>query len=117
MIDILIKALLEDMHREAVLANALVASHESRAIEEDPYLSRALAMSFTIIGEGAAQMPDDFRLANPQIAWSQAKALRNRIAHAYRTVVPALLIDTARSDLPNLIADIDRILAEGGRAQ
>ena len=101
------------MRQEASLARGLVASHDNASILADPFLSRALALSFVVIGEAAVQTPKSFRDAYPLMPWDQARALRNRIVHGYRLIVPDILIDTAREDLPKLIAEIDRILAEG----
>lgn len=100
------------MRTEAELANALVSLHPAERLAEDPYLSRALALSFMVIGEVATKMPEDFRRGHPEIAWNEAKALRNRIAHGYRTIVPIVLINSAREDLPKLIQQIDALLKD-----
>lgn len=108
----LVIELLKEMRAEAELAFGLVSTRESERIQEDPFLSRGLALSLMVIGEAAARMPEPFRLSHPDIAWNQARALRNRIAHGYRTVIPALLIDTARTELPELIRQIDALLKD-----
>jgi uncharacterized protein with HEPN domain len=112
MTDLLIQALLKDMRDEAQAAILLVQGRDNLTIAEDPYLSRALALSLMLIGEGASQMPEAFREANPHLAWDQARGLRNRIAHGYRTVVPDMLIATARNHLPQLIQQIDALLKD-----
>jgi len=112
MIDPLILASLEDMRIEADAALAVVTGRTNLEVAEDPVLSRALAHSLMLIGEISSQMPDVFRKTHPHLGWNDARALRNRIVHGYRTVVPNILIDTARDDLPLLIEQIDALLKD-----
>lgn len=112
MIDPLILALLKDMRSEAASAIRVVHGRSDAEIMSDPDLSRSLAHSLMLIGEAAGQTPNEFRLAHPDLAWSEARGLRNRIVHGYRTVVPEFLIDTARRDLPILLEQIDALLKE-----
>jgi uncharacterized protein with HEPN domain len=112
MTDVLIQALLKDMRDEAQAAILVVEGRDNMLIGGDPVLSRALALSLMLIGEAASQMPDTFRETNPHLAWDQARGLRNRIVHGYRTVVPDVLIETARDDLPKLIQQIDALLKD-----
>jgi len=110
--DPLVKALLMDMRNEAEAAMSLTDSLSNDIICDHPVLSRAVAHSLLLIGEAARQMPAEFRSAHPALAWNEARALRNRIVHGYRTVVPEILIETVRQDLPVLVAQIDRLLTE-----
>ena len=113
MIDPIVAALLKDMRDEANSAMRVVRGRTDAEIVADPDLSRSLAHSLMLIGEAANQTPAEFRLSHPELAWNEARGMRNRIVHGYRTVVPEFLIDTARRDLPSLIDQIDRILVEG----
>ena len=108
----LIQALLMDMRDEAKAAMLVVHGRSNLAVSDDPVLSRALALSLMLIGEAASQMPEAFRNDHPHFAWDQARGLRNRIVHGYRTVVPNILIETARNDLPALIQQIDDLLKD-----
>ncbi|MDB5440287.1 MAG: hypothetical protein JWM33_2714 [Caulobacteraceae bacterium] len=108
----MVQALLEDMRAECVAAIALVKDRANQDIADDPVLSRALALSLILVGEAANQIPLAFREAHPVLAWNQARGLRNRIVHGYRTIVPDILIETARQDLPELIQQIDTLLTE-----
>jgi uncharacterized protein with HEPN domain len=112
MTDVLIQALLKDMRDEAQAAILVVKGRDNLTISDDPNLSRSLALSLMLIGEAARQMPDAFREAHPHLAWDQARGLRNRIVHGYRTVVPDMLIATARNHLPQLIEQIDALLKD-----
>ncbi|MBU6373504.1 MAG: DUF86 domain-containing protein [Alphaproteobacteria bacterium] len=60
-----------------------------------------------IIGEAAAQVPDDVRTALAAIPFRAAALTRNRLIHGYGAVDPIILADTIRLDLPPL-ADASR---------
>lgn len=113
--DPIVAALLKDMRNEAVSAMRVVNGRTDDGIISDPDLSRSLAHSLMLIGEAANQTPPEFRLSHPELAWNEARGMRNRIVHGYRIVVPEFLIDTARRDLPSLIAQIDDALLGGDR--
>lgn len=110
--DPLVKGLLLDMLREAEAATELTDVLAAETIASHSTLSRALSYSLAVIGEAAAQMPKDFQIEHPALAWNEARALRNRIIHGYRSVIPEILVETAREDLPVLIAQIKALLAE-----
>ena len=101
------------MRREAGTALDIVAGRSNTDISGDPVLSHAIAHALLLIGEISAQTPEAFRQAEAGLPWSEARALRNRIVHGYRTLVPDILIDTAREDLPLLVAQIDALLERG----
>ena len=101
------------MRREAGTALDIVSKRSNAEVSADPVLSHALAHALLLVGEISAQTPDAFRRAEAQLPWSEARALRNRIVHGYRTLVPDILIDTAREDLPLLVAQIDALLERG----
>lgn len=39
--------------------------------------------------------------------------MRNKLIHGYRTVRTPVLFETVRNDLPDLIAELERLLNEG----
>ncbi len=105
-----VRILLEHMRREADAAIMNTIGLSADIISEQPVVSRALAFSLVQIGEMAAQMPEDFRLCYPSIPWDEARGLRNRIVHGYRTTLPEILVKTVTDDLPLLIEQIDGLL-------
>jgi uncharacterized protein with HEPN domain len=52
------------------------------------------------------------RTAHPEIPWRDITGLRNILVHAYDVVTPRRLRETAVSDLPRLIEQLDAIVAE-----
>ena len=106
----IVREQLLDMRREALAAINLVQGKDAARVAEDPVLSRALALSLILIGEAANQIPKEFRELHGLVAWDDARALRNRIVHGYRTVVPQVLVETAEHDLPVLVRQLDEML-------
>ncbi|TAK22516.1 MAG: DUF86 domain-containing protein [Chloroflexota bacterium] len=50
-------------------------------LDADEMLVHALINLLTIIGEASSRISDATREANPQIAWRQIAATRNRVVH------------------------------------
>jgi uncharacterized protein with HEPN domain len=77
-----------EMDYDAFLINELVIDGVARNLE--------------IIGEAARQLPEDFRRANSQIAWTQIAGLRNRIVHDYFGLDLQIIWEIIQHDLPGL---------------
>lgn len=107
--------LLEDMRDYAREALDFVGQLDDQRIMDDRILSHAIAHTVQIVGEAAWKMPDTIKEAHPDIPWEKASGIRHRLVHAYRTVLLPIVLQTIRQDFPVLIADIDRILAEGAK--
>jgi len=77
----------------------------------------AIRMRLVEIGEAAADLPDQVRRAEPEIAWRQIVALRNLLTHRYcDTLIPevTLVVD---HDLAQLEAAAIRLLASDANSQ
>jgi uncharacterized protein with HEPN domain len=69
----------------------------------------AVVRNFEIIGEAARNLPEAIRVRHPAVAWREAVGLRNVLIHEYFGVDAEVLWHTAKSDLPALRADIERV--------
>jgi uncharacterized protein with HEPN domain len=67
-----------------------------------------------IIGEAARNLSEDFRNQHPEVPWQDIIGMRNRITHAYFAVDLRVVWDTAKADLPDLKAWVERVLAGEG---
>jgi uncharacterized protein with HEPN domain len=61
------------------------------------------------IGELTTKLNDDFKKANPQVAWAQIYGLRNRIVHDYEGVNLRLIWEIIFDDLPELQRELAAI--------
>jgi len=77
---------------------------------EDDRTMDAVVRNFGIIGEAASHIPEDIRVAHPDIPWSRMKGLRNLVIHEYFGVSPEILWRTATEDLPPLVESLQTML-------
>ena len=97
-----------DHAREAV---TMVAGTRREDLDADRKLNLALVRLLEIIGEAASRTPADERARYPQIPWAQIVGLRNRLIHGYDSVDFDILWHIITSDLTDLIAVLEPLVA------
>ncbi len=92
---------------------ALVLSRgKARAdLDTDRMLNLALTRLLEMIGEAANQVPRERQADYPEIPWPQIISLRNRLIHGYDLVDFDILWQIVTTDLPPLIAVLDKIVS------
>ena len=75
--------LLREMRDAATAILDLVADRSAEQVEADTLRRSALLWHFTVLGEAASQVPAETKDSDPEIAWTAAARLRNRIVHGY----------------------------------
>lgn len=65
----------------------------------------------TVLGEAAKAVPQNARDAHPEVPWSDAARLRDRIVHHYEGIDPAEIAEVVRVDLPRLLAVLKPVQA------
>ena len=101
---------LHDMLEVAREARELVALIQADAFLRDRVRRRALERMLELIGEAARRVPPVRQAEHPEIQWRRIIGQRNILAHEYGRIDPRLLYQTAREDMPSLIAALERIL-------
>lgn len=81
----------------------------------------AVIKSIEIIGEASTKVSEATQRRLPAIDWQGVRQMRNRLIHGYDSVDPERVWDALSIDVPPLIAELDRALAnwpgvEGERA-
>ncbi len=61
------------------------------------------------IGEAARQLPEEFKLRHPAIAWRPVAGLRNRIVHDYFGLDLEIIWQVLKSALPELKRQLDEL--------
>lgn len=103
---------LQDMLDWALEARDQADGETRASLERDRRLQLALMHVLTTVGEAASKVTVECRTANPQIPWASIVGMRNRLIHNYREVVLQVVWDTVVVDIPDLIAELQRILKE-----
>jgi len=78
----------------------------------DDKTSDAVIRNLEVIGEAANHLPDIFISNHPEIGWSKAIAVRNRVIHEYFGVDYAILWNILHNYLPEFYKSIQKVLAE-----
>ena len=94
--------LLEEMIDAAEQAHLLAVGQTPQSMASDRQRRDALLWNFTVLGEAAAQLPDDLKAEFPEVPWQQPARLRNRIVHGYWSIDLDILLTTAADRLPAL---------------
>ncbi|MBM4036619.1 MAG: DUF86 domain-containing protein [Planctomycetes bacterium] len=79
-------------------------------LDSDRLLNLSLVHLLEIVGEAAAWTPQEVRQLYPSIPWRDIVDLRNRLIHGYDTVNFDILWQIIQTDLPPLVAELERIL-------
>ena len=96
-----------DASREAVG----FAKGKSRAdLHADRGLQLILTRLLEIVGEAANKVPQTTRDLYPDIPWSAAIAVRNRLIHGYEDVDLDIVWQTVDEDLPKLVVALEKAI-------
>lgn len=102
---------MRDMLDNARRAVELLRTKTLVEFEGDNVLQLAVTRLIEIVGEAATHVPPEVRAVYPEIPWREASSMRNWLIHAYHDVEVERLWDTVATDLPPLVAELERALA------
>ena len=85
---------------------------DSSAFTKDQKTIDAVVRNLEIIGEASRHVPDEVRNRYPTLPWSEMRAMRNLLSHAYFLVDVGILWKTVREDLDPIAPSLRQILAE-----
>jgi len=66
----------------------------------------AVTRNIEIIGEAARTLPEDFKERHADIAWDEIVGMRNVIVHQYFGILPDVVWDVIKHELPTLRSQI-----------
>ena len=90
-------------------AEVMAQGRKRSDLDSDDMLQLALTRLVEIVGEAASRVSVPTTKRHPEIPWPDIVGMRNRLIHGYDLVDLNLLWDTVATDLPPLIAALERI--------
>lgn len=81
-----------------------------QAFEGNPILVESVIYQLIIIGEAAANLPQDIKQQAPELPWRQMTDMRNIMTHAYFRVERDIVWETACNNLTLLIQPLQNLL-------
>ena len=106
------KTLLRDMIEAARSAVSAIEGSEQAALAADHVRALGLVKCLEIVGEAAGRLSAELRARQPAIPWAQIIGMRNRLVHAYFEIDYEQVWKALTEDLPPLIEQWERILAD-----
>ncbi len=100
-----IRAAIDDIERH-------VGGRSKQAFITDDTSIDAVAYRLVIIGEAVAHLPADLLAKETTIPWSEIRALRNRLVHAYFGIDLDIMWSIVNNDLVPLRAAVERLLRQ-----
>jgi uncharacterized protein with HEPN domain len=99
---------------DMLLAARMVAEYAGGLSEEQfrerPLHQDAIIRRLEVIGEAARHVSESTRKRHPTIEWAKVTGMRHRLAHDYRNVNLTIVWSVATSEVPALIAYLQRIV-------
>ncbi len=80
-------------------------------LESDEQLSLAVVRLLEILGEAAKNVSEDLRKDYPDIPWRQIAGTRDRLIHGYFDVDLDIVWQIISTDLPVLVAQLEKALS------
>ena len=88
-----------------------VCSNDDKEIENNYLFFDTLMYEFEKLFEDSTRLSIQIFIEHPELPFDELRAIRNRVAHNYESVIIRTLIDTVRSDLPNLKSILEEIIS------
>jgi uncharacterized protein with HEPN domain len=89
-------------------AVSYAAERSREDLDSDELLRLALTKLVEIVGEAAKQISDRTRDKYPDVPWSAAARMRDRLVHHYFDINLDVLWSTVTQDLPALLEQLPR---------
>ena len=79
-------------------------------LEDNEILVDSVMFRLIQISENSDKLTDDFKTYFASIPWRAMKGMRKRIVHEYGNVDLAVVYDTVKNDIPELLRELKGIL-------
>ena len=93
-----------------------IAGSDQALFLNDERAQWAVASQFTLIGEAAGRLSDEFRDQHGEIPWPKIIGMRNRVVHGYDKIDWHLVWTTANRDIPQLLQLLEPLVPPNDEA-
>jgi uncharacterized protein with HEPN domain len=100
---------LRDMLENAQRAIQFTKGMSYEVFAKDDKTVYAVIRAVEIIGEAAANIPEEVRSKYPNVPWREVKGMRNKLVHQYFGINMEVVWQTIHEDLPMLIKELKDI--------
>lgn len=100
-----------DTFNEARFLKSVVDRVTFDQMVDDPTIRRAVERSFTIIGEAAKKLTEEFRSEHSDLPWDWMARKRDLLAHHYHQVNCVIVWETMREDIPKVLQVMAQIVS------
>lgn len=101
---------LRHMLDHASEAIGLLVGKSRAELDDDRLLQLGLTRLVEILGEAATRVPREVQDRLPALPWREMVSVRNRLIHGYDMVDLDILWEIVTTDLPALVAELERAL-------
>lgn len=101
---------IQDILHSARKAVDHTSKMDLQAFKVDEWCQDAVLRNLMVIGEAAGEAPDSIISKYPDIPWADMRDMRNIVVHEYFGVDLAIVWQTVRYDLPNLIRQLEHLI-------
>lgn len=89
---------------------SIIKQNTLKEIESNFVLSDSLQYEFEKLYEDTTRLSSEFRITHRDFPYDELRAIRNRVAHDYESVIIEILYDTVNKNIPDLKAKIIELL-------
>ena len=94
----------------SITAIAKYSEQGKEAFDESELIQTWIVRHLEIIGEAARAIPQEFKVAHPEILWKEINAMRNLLVHLYFKIDTKAVWMVVERDLPDLQKHIQPLL-------
>lgn len=77
-------------------------TYDDKTIESNYIYSDTIQYEFEKLYEDMTRLSTEIRIMHPEMHFDDLRAIRNRVAHNYESVILQILLDTIRKNIPEL---------------
>lgn len=106
------KGRLEDIVEYSNNVLKILEGVEFERFETDILVYYSTMKNVEIVGEAAYMLTKEFKAAHSEIPWKQVEGMRHVLVHGYSQVLPRILWNTAKQDIPAIKRQVENYLTD-----